>query len=216
MHRNMRTVLILACIAVFSLITHPALAERRAPRRKLEYQLCTGIPFTEYKWLHREFDDLAATLGYHDLIGGDFRIELGWNTAPDFYLGLTINAFWTAYRTLVSTGSGDIYNKYQLTTWVAGVGIDYYPFHTGLLLRGSFGYAATVQGFPFFQTGIREELSDLVFPTGWGAEITVAYEIPEFSFVIGLKGSLALLLSFGPAPNGFAVAVTPFIGILCR
>jgi hypothetical protein len=216
MNRNMRRVLMLACVAVFPLITYPALAERRAPKRKLEYQICAGIPFTAYQWLNREFDDLAATLGYHDLIGGDFRVELGWNTAPDFYFGLTINAFWTAYRKLVSTGSGDIYNTYQLTTWVAGVGIDYYPFHSGLLLRGSVGYAATGGGFPLFQTGIREELSDLAFPPGMGAEITVAYEIPEFSFVIGLKGSLALLLSLGPEPNGFTVAVTPFIGILCR
>jgi hypothetical protein len=184
-------------------------------KRGFEFQLCEGLLFESYQGELKAVIDQATSLGYSKGDGMDFLIEVGWAIAKDAYFAFTIDSFVTTYSIHWRGYFGwplswwglwlPVGDSLELTNVLIGFGMNYYPFHKGLLIKGLIGVA------------IFEQSSFLLGDTslaGIGTAIVVAYDlnprIAALAFIVGLKGYFVLL------PNNTISAVAPFIGISYR
>lgn len=208
MNLDRRYTIIILCVVLLPFVDHMYYADQAIRRRGFEFQLCGGLPFKCYSQgeLKSVFDQ-AESLDYVDALPvPDVLIEVGWAIAKDLYMAFTIDYFsltyvkpWSPFPLFTTDG-------FSLHTTLYGASTNYYPFHSGLLIKGFVGAAIVEQS--------ESNIADATSTSGVGTAIVVAYDsnprIAALTFLVGLKGCLVLL------PNSKISAVGPIFGISYR
>ena len=195
------TAVLVACLLLLFAASAAQAQDSGGRRRGFMLEFGIGTGYITYG------DTADANLAY--IQGGGDRINL----TLDLALGgaLSQNIYLVGVAEAFATRIFDSYGNYlQENSYLFGLGLRIYPFHTGLQLGLDAGYAMMNEdqgGVGYFD-----------YPSGWGVAASIGWDVSRratgFSAILGIKANYNSI-DYAPVLTE-AFAVTAFVDLIIK